>query len=85
MKKAVQSVATALYEEHHFRATELAELWGLSPALIRQLFQNEQGVIRIGLPSRRDGRELKRSYFSIRIPATVAERVHARITSAAAA
>jgi predicted transcriptional regulator len=84
MKKPVQSVATALYEEHHFRVTELAELWGLSPAMIRQLFQDEPGVIRIGKPSRREGREMKRSYFSIRIPATVAERVHKKITSAAA-
>jgi hypothetical protein len=85
-KKPVQSVGTAaaaLYEEKHFSAPELAELWHLSPAMIRQLFENEPGIIKLGQPSRRQGRELKRRYFSIRIPSTVAERVHRRLTAVA--
>jgi hypothetical protein len=85
MKKPVASVGTtALYEEKHYSPTELSALWSLSAASIRLLFEHEQGVIRLGLPSRRSGRGLKRSYYSIRIPASVAQRVHKRITAAVA-
>jgi hypothetical protein len=47
---------------------------------IRELFIDEPGVIMIGQPSRREGRTLKRSYYTLRIPESVAVRVHARLS-----
>lgn len=66
--------------EHHFQPAELAKMWGLSESKIRRMFQAEPGVMRIGEPSRRVGRTLKRSYFTMRIPESVAQRVHQRLT-----
>ncbi len=59
--------------EKHFTARELGEIWGLDDTTIRRLFQDEPGVLKIGKSERRDG---KRDYVSIRIPKSVAERVH---------
>jgi hypothetical protein len=68
--------------ERHFEPTELAVLWGISPHIVRELFADEPGVIRIGKPSRREGRTLKRSYYTMRIPESVAIRVHQNSVSA---
>jgi len=68
--------------ERHFTPKEIAKLWGLSETKIRRLFEFEPGVLRLGEPSRRVGRKLKRSYYTMRIPETVALRVHRRLTSA---
>jgi hypothetical protein len=65
--------------DKHFSPIELAELWGLSAATIRQIFTGEPGVLRIGEPSRRVGRTLKRAYHTMRIPESVAIRVHQRL------
>jgi hypothetical protein len=65
--------------ERHFHLQELAEIWGVSTATLRRLFEAEDGVLLIGQPSRRVGRKLKRSYFTMRIPESVAERVHAKL------
>jgi hypothetical protein len=70
-----------LATERHFTPGELAELWHLAPSKVRELFKDEPGVIRIGEPSRREGRTLKRAYYTLRIPESVAVRVHARLTS----
>lgn len=59
--------------ERHYRAKELAEIWGLDESTIRRLFQDEPGVLKIGRSGRHDGR---RDYVSIRIPESVAARVH---------
>ena len=66
-----QSTAPAL--EHHFTPKQLGELWGLDESTIRRLFQDVPGVLRIGKTGRRDG---KREYLSLRIPESVAMRVH---------
>ena len=65
--------------EKHFSPQELAETWGLSDTKIRRIFQNEPGVMLVGAPSRRLGKKLKRSYFTMRIPESVAMRVHERL------
>jgi hypothetical protein len=65
--------------EKHFQAAELAESWGLSTATIRKMFEKEPGVLLIGSPSRRVGRALRRSYFMMRIPESVADRVHQKL------
>ena len=73
--------STAL--ETHYSPKQLADLWSLSVTKIRRLFEKEIGVLRIGEESRRVGRSLKRSYFTMRIPESVALRVHRRLTATA--
>ena len=46
------------------------------------MFEKEKGVILIGEPSRRVGRALRRSYFTMRIPESVVERVHQKLEEA---
>lgn len=65
--------------EKHFHPSELAEAWGLHPSTVRRMFEKEPGVILIGEPSRRVGRALRRSYFTMRIPESVVERVHQKL------
>jgi hypothetical protein len=59
--------------ERHFTPKKLAMLWGLDETTIRRIFQDETGVLKIGKSDRRDG---KRDYVSLRIPESVALRVH---------
>jgi hypothetical protein len=63
-------VATAL--EEHYTPLQLAKLWGLSADTIRNMFRDEPGVLVIN----RGERMNKRGYLTIRIPASVAARVH---------
>jgi hypothetical protein len=63
----------ALVFERHFTPKELAALWALDETTIRRLFYDEPGVLKIGKANRRDG---KRDYMSLRIPESVAQRVH---------
>lgn len=65
--------------ERHFSPKDLTEAWGLSVTKVRRLFQNEPGVLLIGEPSRRLGKKLKRRYFTMRIPESVATRVYERM------
>jgi len=59
--------------ERHFTPKQLGELWGLDESTVRRIFQDEPGVLKIGKSGRRDG---KRDYMSLRIPESVAVRVH---------
>jgi hypothetical protein len=72
---------TGLAGEQHFTPAEIARLWGLSQTKVRRLFQAEPGVLRLGEGSRRAGRRLKRGYFTLRIPETIALRVHRRLSA----
>jgi hypothetical protein len=65
--------------EKHIHPSELAKSWGLHPSTIRRMFEKEPGVILIGEPSRRVGRALKRRYLTMRIPQSVADRVHQKL------
>ena len=69
----------SLATEQHYSPQALAALWGLSDETIRRLVADEPGVLRIGSGSRRAGRRLVRGYTTYRIPASVAERLHARL------
>ena len=60
----------------HYSPSEIAELWGLSVDTVRRLFASEPGVLQISNPRR--GR---RSYATMRIPESVAERVHRKLSS----
>jgi hypothetical protein len=63
--------------DQHFTPQELAKAWGVSTETIRQIFRDEQGVLKIGKP----GTRAKRGYFTLRIPKEVAERVHRRLAA----
>jgi hypothetical protein len=66
--------------ERHYRAKELAALWGMSHDTISRLFAREPGVLRVN----RVGKGKKQKYAMISIPESVALRVHERHAQAAA-
>lgn len=66
------------YLEEHFTIKELADKWHMSVPLLRAEFRLEPGVIRFGPDQKTRGR--KRTYLSIRVPASVAKRVYRRLT-----
>lgn len=61
--------------ERHYTPSEVAELWHFNVETIRQLFQDESGVVVLQAPDKRG----RRSYKTIRIPQSVLERVHKRL------
>ncbi len=65
--------------ERHFSVQEIAELWNLCENSIRALFKDETGVVRIERPRSR----WKRGYSTLRIPQSVLERVHQRMSKVA--
>jgi hypothetical protein len=67
--------------DEHYRAAELAKLWGISPAAVRERFKFEEGVAFLG----QHGSAEKRAYTTMLIPASVAERVYASMLSASPA
>lgn len=68
-------VDNEVFQEEHYKPAELAKLWTLSPDSIRRLFANEPDVVRLG--RQKPG---KRRYSSMRIPASVAARVHKKLS-----
>jgi len=70
----VPSAAAGLFEEKHYAPAELAARWSLGPDVVRKLFLDEPGVVVLG-----GAEKGKRQYRTIRIPASVAERVHRRL------
>lgn len=61
--------------ERHYSVKELASLWNLSDRTIRRIFVGEPGVLEWGAcESRR-----KRAYKTLRIPESVARRVHRKL------
>ena len=70
-------IARAVPAERHYAVAEIAEMWNLSADKVRELFENEPGVLVIGERSPRH----KRLYVTLRIPQTVLERVHSRLSS----
>jgi hypothetical protein len=63
------------FQERHWAVTEVAELWNLSPDVVRSIFENEPGVLVIG----DNGTRSKRRYRTLRIPESVMQRVHRRL------
>ena len=62
--------------EKHYTPDELAEMWGVSAETIRNVFRREPGVLRLGEPNGK-----KRKYVLMRVPESVAERVHKRLSA----
>ena len=67
---------TAQSLERHFDASQVAELWGISTDLVRDIFRDEDGVLVIERKSTR----YKRAYSTMRIPESVLERVYNRLS-----
>ena len=61
--------------EHHYSVEGLAEVWNLSDDFVRRLFLKEPGVV--VFYNQRPGR---RVYRTLRIPESVALRVHRRMS-----
>jgi hypothetical protein len=61
--------------ERHYSVDELTEIWDLSDDFVRRLFLNEPGVVVFF--KQRPGR---RVYRTLRIPESVVQRVHRRMT-----
>jgi hypothetical protein len=62
--------------EPHYSVQEIADSWGLCENAVRDIFRNEPGVVRIHRPKSR----YKRAYTTLRIPRSVVERVHCRMS-----
>jgi len=75
---AVASTNTNPPFERHFSIEELAVMWGLSVHTVRRLFEREPDVVVFF--RQRPGR---RTYRTLRIPASVATRVYARMARSA--
>lgn len=65
-------------EEKHHTPAEVAALWALSVETIRRLFENEPDVLKMPNAS---GYTDRRRYKTLRIPASVVQRVHRRISA----
>jgi hypothetical protein len=68
-----KSYTNLAVDEKHYSPDDLAEAWGVSAQTIRNVFKDEPDVLRLGNPS-----ASKRNYVSMRIPHSVAVRVHRR-------
>ncbi|PYV66757.1 MAG: hypothetical protein DMG96_41415 [Acidobacteria bacterium] len=62
--------------ERHFSPEELGQVWALSADTVRRLFEREPGVLII-----ERNRSRTRRYRTLRIPESVALRVHRRMTN----
>jgi hypothetical protein len=68
--------SSILKDERHFTPAEVAAMWAVSTETVRVLFRSEPGVLKIG----EDGTRYKRGYKTLRIPESVVERVHQRLS-----
>ena len=59
--------------ERHFSPSELATAWNVDESIIRKLFIDVEGVLKIGSTASKAG---KRSYVTLRIPESIALRVY---------
>lgn len=63
------------FSERHYTVAEIASMWNLAPDTIRRLFEREPGVLVLG---EMNGGKGKRRYTTLRVPASVVERVYRR-------
>lgn len=71
---------TAAAQEPHFTPEQVAEFWSLDANSVRRIFREEPGVLKFGNAK---STYKKRAYTTIRIPQSVLDRVHKRMTSRA--
>lgn len=75
LESGSSSTPSASSLEPHYSVQVLAELWRLDESTVRRIFECVPGVLRLGNDKRRSG---KRDYYTLRIPASVAEREYQR-------
>ena len=63
--------------ERHYSPEDLGKLWNFSGDTVRRLFEREPGVLVIERARSRNARR----YRTLRIPESVAERVHRRLSN----
>jgi hypothetical protein len=64
-------------DERHYTPQELADMWKVSVDVIRRAFRDEPGVLKIGEKSPKH----KQQYLTLRIPESVVDRVHTRLSA----
>jgi methylphosphotriester-DNA--protein-cysteine methyltransferase len=64
-------------DEKHFTVQEIATIWHLDPKTVREMFKGEEGVVCFGTLN---STVRKRAYATLRIPESVFQRVHRRMT-----
>ena len=60
--------------ERHYRILEVSKLWGISAEKVRRLFQDVDGVLKLGEPGL--AKRKKRPYVTLLIPESVLTRFH---------
>jgi hypothetical protein len=70
------------FSERHYTIVELCKMWHLARATVRRWFDDEPGVVRIGVRRLQRGGKRARP-VTLRIPESVALRVYRRHTEAA--
>lgn len=75
--RIAEMVSTNCALERHYSVQEIGELWQLSSTTVTRLFRDEPGVLKIGRDRPSRGR---RNYMTLRVPESVVERVHRRLT-----
>ena len=65
--------------ELHYSVQQISQKWGLDEDAVRAVFRSEAGVLRLERPKGR----YKRAYTTLRIPLSVLERVHLRMSGKA--
>ena len=69
--------------EQHYSPAKVAELWGISQATVRRIFEDQPGVLKISMPRLLKMSERKhRPHVRLSIPASVLARVHEQWTAA---
>ena len=71
-----KSYTNLVVDERHYSPADLAKAWSVDVETIRNLFREEPGVLKIG---EKDPKH-KRAYITLRIPESVAVRVHKRLS-----
>jgi hypothetical protein len=61
--------------ERHYRVHEIAKMWAISAGKVRRLFQDVEGVLKLGQSSVLTSRK-KRPYITLLIPESVLQRFH---------
>ena len=75
--RIAEATSNAGAVERHFAVNEVGTLWKLSATTVARIFRDEPGVLKIGRAQTRRGH---RSYTTLRIPESVVQRVHRRLT-----
>jgi hypothetical protein len=72
---ANEAVMEAIAIERHYSVQQIADMWNLSAASVRRLFEGQPGVIALSMPRLQKNRKHK-PHVLLRIPASVVKRLH---------